>query len=155
MAPFFSMASASLPASWAYCRLHQLLEVVAIAHPVTKVSWFFLAKAKTLLKVALRGTLALQSSMATLFSSLEKGLLVFPNMAEIDWQMRSGFLQIVKMQLSPGSYPKGESQGNWICTGHVLLRRLYYVNVAMYIICCRRPEVEPTKTTYDRPYAQP
>ncbi len=50
-----------------------------------------MAKAKTLLKVALRGTLALQSSMATLFSSLEKGLLVFPHIAEIDWQMRSRF----------------------------------------------------------------
>jgi hypothetical protein len=34
-------------------RLHQLLEVVGIAHPATKVSGFFLAKAKTLLKVAL------------------------------------------------------------------------------------------------------
>jgi hypothetical protein len=72
------------------------------------VSEFFLAKAKTLLKVdsdiltwslmALRATLALQSSMATLFSSLEKGLLVFAHMAEIDWQMRSGFLHYIGHQ---------------------------------------------------------
>jgi hypothetical protein len=54
-------------------RLHQLLEVVVIARPATKVSRFFMANAKTLFKVDLRGTLALQSSMATLFSSLEKG----------------------------------------------------------------------------------
>jgi hypothetical protein len=77
--------------------------------------------------VAMRGTLALQSSMATLFSSLEKALLVFPHMVEIDWQMQSGFLHYIghqnsnstsrtvkfrmehpktqenKMQLSPGS----------------------------------------------------
>jgi hypothetical protein len=79
-------------------RLHQLLEVVAIAHPATKVSGFFLAKAKTLLKVDLRGTLALQSSMATLFSSLEKGLLVFPHMAAINWQKRSGFLHSIGHQ---------------------------------------------------------
>jgi hypothetical protein len=36
--------------------------------------------------------------MATLFSSLEKGLLVFPHMAEIDWQMRSGFLHYIGHQ---------------------------------------------------------
>ncbi len=50
--------------------------------PAIKVPWFFLAKANTLLKVdsdmftwslmALRGTLALQSSITTLFSSLER-----------------------------------------------------------------------------------
>jgi hypothetical protein len=112
------------------------------------VSGFFLAKAKTLRKVdfdiltwslmALRGTLALQSSMATLFYSLEKGLLVFAHVAMIDWQMQSGFLHYIghqngnspsrtmkfcmehpktqenKMQLSPGSLLKGESRSSFI-----------------------------------------
>jgi hypothetical protein len=97
----------------------------------------FFGKGQILLKVdsdiltwslmALRGSLTLQSSMATLFSSLEKCLLIFAQMAVIDWQMRSGFLRYIhcqngislprmmkigmeypnkqenKMQLSPGS----------------------------------------------------
>jgi hypothetical protein len=73
--------------------------------------------------------------MATLFSSLEKGLLVFPHIAEIDWQMRSRFLHYIghqngnstsrmvkfgmehpktqenKMQLSPGPSSKGKARG--------------------------------------------
>jgi hypothetical protein len=99
--------------------------------------WIFFGKGQILVKVdsdiltlslvALRGILALQSSMATLFSSLEKCLLVFAHMAVIDWQMQSGFLHYIhcqnsislsrmmkigvehpnkqenKMQLSPGS----------------------------------------------------
>jgi hypothetical protein len=62
--------------------------------PAAKVFGFFLEKARTLLNVdfnilfcflvPLRRILSLQSSMATRFSFLEKGLVVFSYIAESD-----------------------------------------------------------------------
>jgi hypothetical protein len=48
--------------------------------------------------MALRSILGLQSLMATLFSSLEKGLVVFAHTAQRDWQMRSGFFNYFRRQ---------------------------------------------------------
>jgi hypothetical protein len=78
-----------------------------ILWPAIKVSGFFWQRPNSsqsglrhldLVPDGLDRHLALQSSMATLFSSLEKCLLVFAHMAVIDWQMQSGFLHYIHCQ---------------------------------------------------------